>query len=68
MLAGRRQAAVCLVGGDIQLTPLHKRCPTWLLRADTERLERVASPTDIGMGDNVVAGTTVVGVRGRDAF
>lgn len=67
-LAGRRQAAITMMGDEIQVTPLHNRCPTWLLRRDQSGLERVGAPTSLNVGDFVVAGTTVVGIRGPDAF
>lgn len=63
-LAGRRQASVVLVGDDIRLTPLHPRCTTWLLRHQGRpSLERVPDATRVGLGDHVVVGTTVVGLR-----
>ncbi|MFT5460851.1 MAG: hypothetical protein ACI9K2_007371 [Myxococcota bacterium] len=63
-LAGRRQAAVQLVGDSIQLTPLHPRCPTYVLRAEDDRgLQKVARATHVELGDLIVAGTTVVGLR-----
>jgi class 3 adenylate cyclase len=67
-LAGRRQAAITMMGDDVQVTPLHNRCPTWLLRDRGQGLERVGAPTRLSLGDYVVAGTTVVGVRGPDAY
>ena len=65
-LVGRRQAAISLVGDVIRLTPLHERCPTWLLRAGARQLEPVLEPTIISIGDSIVTGTTVVGLRAPD--
>lgn len=66
-LAGRRQAAVQLVGDSIQLKPLHQRCPTYVIRSDGGRgLEKVARATHVELGDLIVAGTTVVGLRQPD--
>lgn len=62
-LAGRRQAAIQIVGDAIQLAPLHPRCPTFVLRPDSAALERADQPVQVNMGDLVVAGTTVVGLR-----
>lgn len=62
-LAGRRQASFELLGGEVRVTPLHDRCVTWVLRASGGPLERVSGPTVIGVGDEVVAGTTVIGLR-----
>jgi len=62
-LAGRRQAAVQLVGDDVQLAPLHPRCPTYVLRGGIGDLERAERALSIDINDLVVSGTTVVGVR-----
>ncbi len=60
-LAGRRQAAVQLMGDAIQLAPLHARCPTYVLRGGY--MQRAESTVSAQIGDLVVAGTTVVGLR-----
>ena len=60
-LAGRRQCAIQLVGESIQLAPLHARCPTYVLRDG--QLTRAEQPMHVEMGDMVIAGTTVVGLR-----
>lgn len=64
-LAGRRQAAIQVVSADaIELTPLHPRCPTYVLRPHSSvGLERALGPMRVQLGDMIVAGTTVVGLR-----
>lgn len=63
-LAGRRQAAIQMVDDQIQLTPLHPRCPTYVLRNESHgTLRRADRVLSLSVGDMVVAGTTVVGVR-----
>lgn len=62
-LAGRRQAALQLVDEQIQLTPLHPRCPTYVLPQMGKALEKADRPVALQLGDMVVAGTTVVGLR-----
>ncbi len=62
-LAGRRQAAVAMTGDVIQVTPLHARCPTFILRGDEQALERAEAPIGAEVDDLVVAGTTVVALR-----
>lgn len=62
-LAGRRQAAISVSGPDLQITPLHQRCVTWLLEGDARTLTRVDRATPAALGDHLVAGTTVVGFR-----
>ena len=66
-LAGRRQASVEMVGEQLTVTPLHPRCPTWILRGDSGALQRAEQPQAIGWDDLVVAGTTVVAMRAPDA-
>jgi len=61
-LAGRRQAAVELAGDQLKVTPLHPRCPTWILHGDG-RMERAEQPQVVAWDDLVVAGTTVVALR-----
>ena len=60
-LSGRRQAAVQLSGNAIRLIPLHPECPTYVLRRDG--LHLVEEPVQVCVGDMVVAGTTVIGLR-----
>lgn len=62
-LAGRRQAAVQMVGGGVQVSPLHPRCPTYVLRQSSTVLERADSLVHVDLDDMIVAGTTVVAVR-----
>ena len=64
VLAGRRQAAVHVTGGEIQLESLHDSCPTYILRND--KLHRVAEMVKLEVGDLIVVGTTVVRVRVPD--
>jgi hypothetical protein len=65
-LAGRRQASVCKIGDLVELTPMHPRCATWLLRSDSADLVRCQESTRVTVGDNIVVGTTVVGLRGPE--
>ena len=60
-LAGRRQASVVLVGDEVEVTPLHPRCPTFVL--GERGLRRVIQTTKVPLGESVVVGTTVVGLR-----
>jgi len=62
-LLGRRQAQIRIVDGRIDVTPLHDRCPTYVLRTGTATLERTDGVTEIRPGDLVVAGTTAIEVR-----
>lgn len=62
-LAGRRQAAVQVAGDQIQLSPLHARCPTYVVKPDDNRLQRAERPVGIQIDDLIVAGTTVVALR-----
>jgi hypothetical protein len=62
-LAGRRQAAIQVLGESIQVTPLHPRCPTFVLHPGQNILERADNTVDLSVGDMLVAGTTVVGLR-----
>ncbi len=62
-LAGRQQASFQLHNDTLILTPLHERCPTFVLRSGAKQLERVSEPTVVAFGDDVVVGTSVVGVR-----
>src|SRR6185503_3075155 len=58
-LAGRRQAAIQVLGESIQVTPLHPRCPTFVLHPGAKTLERADNTVDLQVGDMLVAGTTV---------
>jgi len=62
-LVGRRQASFLLSGETVEVTSLHERCATWVLREGTDRLERVYSTTRLQSDDAVVVGTTVVTAR-----
>ncbi|MFK7929679.1 MAG: adenylate/guanylate cyclase domain-containing protein [Myxococcota bacterium] len=64
-LAGRRQASIVMDGGQVSVTSLHDRCPTWILRADTGAFDRgeVSQPMAVDLADLVVTGTTVVALR-----
>lgn len=62
-MAGRRQAQVEVIDGDAQITSLHERCPTWVLRGGSGKLEKVDTVARASVGDLIVAGTTVVALR-----
>lgn len=62
-LAGRRQAAIQVNGELVKLTPLHERCATYVMRRGTKGLERADDEIRIAVGDKIIAGTTVVGLR-----
>jgi hypothetical protein len=62
-LAGRRQAAVQMVGGGVQVSPLHARCPTYVLRQNASALERADTLVHVDLNDMIIAGTTVIGLR-----
>lgn len=62
-LAGRRQAAIQIVGDTIQLTPLHDRCPTYIMRGSGNELEKAEQAVLLEPNDLIVAGTTVVALR-----
>ncbi len=62
-LAGRRQASIQVLGESIQVTPLHPRCPTFVLHPGVNQLERADNTLELRVGDMLVAGTTVVGLR-----
>jgi len=67
VLAGRRHAAVRVQGDAVELTPLHPRCATYVQRRGGRQIERVDRVVDIALGDRIIAGTTVVGLRGPEA-
>lgn len=62
-LAGRRQAAIQVQEGRIRLQPLHDRCNTFVLREGARGLELANDETTLSVGDRIIAGTTVVGLR-----
>ncbi len=62
-MAGRRQAQVEVIDGEAEITSLHERCATWLLREGSVRLEKVDTSLRGKVGDLIVAGTTVVALR-----
>ena len=62
-LAGRRQAAIEMREGELQVTPLHAKCPTYVLRDGAASLTRATSMTSVGFQDLLVAGTTVVAMQ-----
>ena len=66
-LAGRRQAAVQVSEGSIQLKPLHPRCATYTQRSGARHLELADRVLDLNIGDRIVAGTTVVGLRAPES-
>jgi hypothetical protein len=67
-LAGRRQASICMVGDHVEVVPLHPRCSTWVLPQDGTQLERITESKELMIGDHIVAGTTVVGLRGPESL
>ncbi|MEQ1502177.1 MAG: adenylate/guanylate cyclase domain-containing protein [Myxococcota bacterium] len=62
-LAGRRQAAIEVKGELVKLRPLHERCATYVQRENAKTLDRADGEVRIGVGDRIVAGTTIVGLR-----
>jgi class 3 adenylate cyclase len=64
VLAGRQQASVEISKDGVKLTPLHKECPTFILRGG--KIGQVKKPVRIRVDDMIVAGTTVVGMRTPD--
>lgn len=62
-LAGRRQVAIQVVEDSVRMTPLHDRCPTFVLRGTTGDLERADQTVLLEPDDLIVAGTTVVALR-----
>ncbi len=65
VLTGRRQAAVRLAKGSIVLVPLHAECPTYVVQP-REGMQRVSKPAQVNVGDFIVAGTNVIGLRGAE--
>jgi hypothetical protein len=62
-LAGRRQASVEMNGESISVTTLHQRCPTYVVKANSQDMMRVDGTSQATMTDILVVGTTVVGFR-----
>jgi class 3 adenylate cyclase len=62
-LAGRRQAAIQVVGEYAELTPLHDRCPTYVVRHNDGRILRAEVKVPLYPDDLVLAGTSVIGLR-----
>lgn len=62
-LAGRRQASIEIIGEQVRMTPLHDRCPTFILRGESHNLEKVEHPVLLETDDLIVAGTTVIALR-----
>ncbi|MEQ1568701.1 MAG: adenylate/guanylate cyclase domain-containing protein [Myxococcota bacterium] len=65
-LAGRRQAAIQVSGEVLRLKPLHEKCPTYVQRESHKQLDRVdlaVGEVRVGVGDRVIAGTTVVMIK-----
>ena len=60
-LAGRRQAAVSVSAGRMEIAGIHRNCPTHLLRGN--ELSRVEGAANLQFDDMIVAGTTIVAVR-----
>jgi len=52
-----------LVGGTVQVTPLHERCPTFVLREGHETMEKLDQTVNADLGDHIIAGTAIVSIR-----
>ncbi len=65
-LAGRRQASFEVRHPGVQVTPLHDRCHTYRMSDARPGLVRIEGPTVLSIGEQVVAGTTVVALRGPE--
>jgi len=61
VLVGRQQAAIKPERGSIELHPLHEECATYVLREG--RIGRAKRPVRVRIGDMIVAGTNVIGLR-----
>lgn len=61
-LAGRRQASIEVIRNGIKVVSLHARCSTYVCN-DSGGLERIDQEAVIKLGDLIVVGTTVVGLR-----
>ncbi len=60
-LVGRRQFAIRVGHGSLELVPMHKECTTYVLRDGG--LVEILQPVPVRFGDQVIAGTTVVALR-----
>ncbi len=65
-LAGRHQASVQITGDAVQLTPLHRKCPTYVVSKGDNRMTLAERQVPLMVGDDIIAGTTVVGLRAVD--
>ena len=61
-MSGRRQARVAFEHGELQLRPLHKQCPTYLLTDG--RLSVVKGDVEVLNGSTIVTGTSVLAIKG----
>ena len=60
-LAGRRQAAVRVMAGRVEIEGIHRNCPTHVLRG--EEFSSIDGAARLEFDDMIVAGTTIVAVR-----
>ena len=60
-LAGRRQAAVKVSAGAVEIQGIHRNCPTHLLRGNV--FSRIEGAATLEFDDMIVAGTSIVAVR-----
>lgn len=60
-LVGRRQFAIRVGHGSLELVPMHSECTTFVLR-DSQLVE-IRQPVPVKFGDHVIAGTAVVALR-----
>ena len=60
-LAGRRQAAVRVMAGRVEIEGIHRNCPTHVLRGG--EFSRIDGAARLEFDDMIVAGTTIVAVR-----
>lgn len=61
VLTGRQQAAIKPTQNSIELHPLHDDCATYVLRDG--RMGRAKTPVRVQIGDMIVAGINVIGLR-----
>jgi hypothetical protein len=52
-----------MTGDSIRVTALHQRCPTYVVKANSQEMTRVETTAEAVMTDILVVGTTVVGFR-----
>ena len=62
-LAGRRQASIEMQQGRLKVTPLHAKCPTYILKEGQANLTRATTSVEVGFKDLLVAGTTVIAMQ-----